>query len=207
MRETLAELSRAVNAIDERLAKDLTERGMFILDGVLSASESARFRREIDDREARFTAARVGRAEGTLSAPEIRRDRTEWWNFSAPTDTQALLLPLFEELRTVANRTLYLGLDELEGHYAIYDPGAFYSRHLDCFRSDSKRTLSIVLFLNEADWAEADGGALAWEDRAGEHRVFPLGGRLVVFLSAEVPHEVEITHRRRCSFAGWFKSR
>ena len=43
---------------------------------------------------------------------------------------QALLLRL-EELRLQFNRDLFLGIFDLELHYAWYAPGTFYARHVD----------------------------------------------------------------------------
>jgi SM-20-related protein len=35
--------------------------------------------------------------------------------------------------------------------------------------------------------------------------IFPEGGKLVVFLSGESPHEVLPTNKERISITGWFK--
>jgi SM-20-related protein len=36
--------------------------------------------------------------------------------------------------------------------------------------------------------------------------VLPIGGRLVVFLSGEIPHEVLPTQKERISITGWLKN-
>jgi SM-20-related protein len=70
--------------------------------------------------------------------------------------------------------------------------------------------VSIILYLNDS-WKEADGGQLRLylpQDDGTERveDVLPIGGRLVVFLSAEVPHEVLPTHKPRLSITGWLRN-
>ena len=64
-----------------------------------------------------------------------------------------------EGLRQQLNRELFLGLDEYESHFALYAPGAFYRTHLDRFRDDDQRTVSVVIYLNDS-WLPGQGGAL-----------------------------------------------
>jgi len=69
---------------------------------------------------------------------------------------QSLLLG-FEQLRLQLNRDLFLGLFELESHYAWYPPGAAYARHVDQPYGRSARRVSLVLYLNE-NWDQHAGG-------------------------------------------------
>lgn len=126
-----------------------------------------------------------------------------WLESGAKTPTQNCLVTPLEDLRVTCNQTLYLGLASLEGHYAIYEAGAFYSRHLDAFRDDDSRVLSVVLYLND-HWQQGDGGELVLY--APEAVIIePMGGTLVVFLSRDIEHEVLESHTMRKSYVGWFK--
>jgi len=111
-------------------------------------------------------------------------------------------------LREQLDRELFLGLRELEAHYALYPPGARYARHRDRFRDDDARVLSAVLYLND-DWNEADGGALRLYFDTGVSTPYrdiaPHAGTLVLFLSAEFDHEVLPATRERLSVAAWFR--
>ena len=113
-----------------------------------------------------------------------------------------------ENLRLQFNRKMFMGLFDSELHYATYQTGGFYTRHLDQFRQNNQRKISLVLFLN-SDWLEADGGALRLY--ADDHIVFrdilPRAGVLALFSSARVLHEVMPTHRRRLTLTGWMKTR
>ena len=68
----------------------------------------------------------------------------------------------------------------------------------------------MILYLNES-WTKADGGQLRmyFPQKDGSERVedvLPLGGRLVVFLSEEIPHEVLPTLKERISITGWLRN-
>jgi SM-20-related protein len=156
-----------------------------------------------------YHAAAIGRAGGAQTRRDVRGDATCW--IEAPySDAVRAYLDAMEALRTALNRELYLGLFDLECHFAVYAPGAFYQRHLDRFATDSRRTVSVVLYLN-AGWREADGGQLriyhgdaadaAFED------VWPVGGTFVCFFSDRVYHEVLPATRQRLSLTGWFRRR
>jgi SM-20-related protein len=99
-------------------------------------------------------------------------------------------------------------LFEFESHFAFYAPGGFYARHLDALKGARNRMVSVVTYLN-TDWRSEDGGELVvWgpeEDAPEVARVLPKAGTAIVFLSEEIPHAVEATHRPRLALPGWFR--
>jgi SM-20-related protein len=116
------------------------------------------------------------------------------------------LLAALDGLREGLNRRLTLGLASVEAHFAHYPVGAGYARHVDGFRSDDARVLSLVLYLN-TDWPADAGGALRLHLHGGPHDIAPMQGRLVIFLSANVEHEVMPAALPRYSVAAWFRQR
>jgi SM-20-related protein len=81
---------------------------------------------------------------------------------------------------------------------------------LDQFHAVPHRIVTVILYLNDA-WMEADGGQLRmyFPQEDGSERiedVLPVGGRLVVFLSEEIPHEVMPTQKERISITGWLRN-
>jgi SM-20-related protein len=48
---------------------------------------------------------------------------------------------------------LSLGIEEVEAHYACYAPGVDYARHVDRFRDDDARVISLVLYPDRALYA------------------------------------------------------
>ncbi len=100
-----------------------------------------------------------------------------------------------------------LGLFEYEAHFAQYEVGDFYKKHLDAFRGNESRKLTTVFYMNE-DWRDANGGELKVYDLNDQliQTIAPIAGRLVVFLSEQFPHEVLPAHAKRYSIAGWFRT-
>jgi len=159
------------------------------------------------DAAGEFRAAGIGRGAIRLERWDIRGDRTLWLDVQASAPAEQALWQVLERLRIALNEATFIGLLSLEGHYALYPPGAFYRRHRDRFRDDDARLLSCVLYLNEA-WSAADGGALRLYLPGSDTRdVLPLGGTLVCFLADRHEHEVLPATRDRLAIAGWFRRR
>lgn len=132
---------------------------------------------------------------------DIRGDLTMWIE---PNEAMPITELAFERLRslTVAlNRELWLGLKDLEAHFAYYPAGTFYKRHADRFRNNPHRVISVVLYLN-LNWQPDHGGKLRVYKEGGQIDIEPIGGRLVCFRS-ELEHEVLPTHQPRYSLTGW----
>jgi SM-20-related protein len=153
-----------------------------------------------------LTLARVSQGADRSLRPELRGDRIQWLEAGQSVACDRYLA-IVETLRVVLNRELFLGLDEYETHFAFYPRGASYQQHRDRFRHDDSRRVSIVVYLN-ADWLPEHGGALRLhpEGRVMQD-ISPVGGRLAVFLSADMLHEVLPATRGRSSLTGWFRVR
>ena len=150
--------------------------------------------------------AAVGRGVARVIIPTVRGDRILWLKAGQSVACD-LYLQIMETLRLSLNRNLYLGLEEYESHFAFYLPGASYQKHVDRFRDDDSRTVSVVIYLN-AGWLPDEGGALRLHPHGKDTEdIAPLASRLVLFLSADMPHEVLPATRDRLSLAGWFRRR
>jgi SM-20-related protein len=148
--------------------------------------------------------ASIGRGDARVHDPAVRGDRTRWLDGAHA--AEADFLARLDALRMALNERLFLGLQHAEAHFAVYPPGAGYARHRDRFRDDDARVVSAVCYLNE-DWEAAHGGALRLFLPGGPHDVLPVRGRLVLFLSAEIEHEVLPASRERRSIAAWLRRR
>jgi SM-20-related protein len=159
------------------------------------------------DAAGEFHGAAVGRGAARIERTDVRGDRIRWLEPWDAQPAETALFALVDALRVAVNEALYLGLFEFEGHYAIYPPGAGYARHLDRFRDDDARVLTLIVYLNDG-WTDAHCGALRVEcGDGGTHDVAPEGGTLVAFLSDRFPHEVLPASRERLAFTGWFRRR
>jgi SM-20-related protein len=189
------------------IAADLSRAAIAIQDGFVSPAEADLLRECARMRETRgdFAAARIGGHGAEQRLADIRGDLTCWLQEPLLPPESALLQRL-EELRLQLNREAFLGLFELELHYARYPPGASYARHVDQPRGAATRILSLVLYLNLA-WRHGDGGQLRIHGAVDFTDVEPLEGRLVCFLTADREHEVLSARRDRLSISGWFRGR
>jgi SM-20-related protein len=149
--------------------------------------------------------ASTGHTNGkTLSS--IRGDSTLWLDDPLCGNASKNFLAVLDILRKDLNEFLMLGLESVEAHYAVYPPGASYSRHRDRFRDDDARVLSLVCYLN-IDWPSNAGGALRLHLPERQHDIAPHIGTSVVFLSEEIEHEVLPATKTRYSIAAWFRQR
>ncbi|MFD1079741.1 2OG-Fe(II) oxygenase, partial [Longispora fulva] len=109
------------------------------------------------------------------------------------------------------NKTCFLGILHKEFHYALYPEGTFYKRHLDTFQNDDRRKLSLVCYLNEQDWQPEYGGELVIytneDGKEVEKVIYPFPGRVVIFESQVLEHEVKPVKTERLSITGWLKTR
>jgi SM-20-related protein len=149
--------------------------------------------------------ARIGRGANERLAPDVRGDFIAW--LSEPSlDAEQILLGRLDELRVAFNRSLMTGLEDFQGHFALYPRGSAYARHTDRLEGTDLRAISVALYLNEA-WAAGEGGELRIHTGAAFADVLPCGGRLVAFQSDRFEHEVLPARRERLSFTGWFRRR
>ena len=190
------------------MIEQLAARGFGVVDDFVDADLLAELRARCRDLYASgaLRPARIGRGTQERLAPEVRGDFIAWLSEPA-LDAEQRLLARLEELRASLNRELMAGLEDYQGHFALYPPGAAYARHFDRLVGSDIRAISAALYLNE-DWTEADGAHLRIYTGGGASEdVLPVGGRLVAFVSERFEHEVLPGRRERMSFTGWFRRR
>lgn len=201
-----------MNTVFESIIDGIVSEGYGVADNFLTQEEVAALASRLRDRRGagQFRAAGIGNQQKMVQNT-IRGDEILWLDEASATPEEAAFLQRIAEFIQYVNQTCYLGLRDYEFHYAVYPPGTFYKRHLDQFRSDSRRKLSVICYLN-ADWQEPDGGQLAIYLPEADHQterqitVSPVGGRIVCFESGRLEHEVLPATRERLSVTGWLKT-
>lgn len=195
------------------IVDQISEEGWAMFPDFLPPDLVSSLRKEFEAlyEEGAFRKAGIGRGSNFQVKPEIRSDYVHWLDPENLTPLQNEYWTRIDQLRQLFNQEFYLGLKSFEAHFAKYPPGAFYKRHIDQFQQVSYRIISVILYLNP-DWKASDGGQLRIflpDDEGGEKHIdiVPKAGTLVCFKSAEIPHEVLITHRERYSFTGWLKNK
>ncbi|WP_444996392.1 2OG-Fe(II) oxygenase [Aliikangiella sp. IMCC44359] len=198
------------NTIDETLfgliAEDIEKQGYSIRPSALpDAIASSLYSHQLSLSANKYSDAGIGRGGDYLKNEFVRTDEICW--ITGESEAGSLWIDWTSRLQNFLNQRLFLGLFSFESHFAHYSPGDYYKRHLDAFRGEANRTLSVVTYLNPG-WGNTDGGELVLycdeHDREGL-KVVPLYGTIVVFLSEEFSHEVLTASRDRYSVAGWFR--
>ncbi len=192
------------------LVDGILERGYGVADSFLAPAQVVALQQQLTARRAagQFRAAGVGAGQTTVEK-SIRGDDILWLDTATATAEETAFLAKIEAFMAYLNRTCYLGLAGHEFHYAHYPAGSFYKRHLDQFRTNAARKLSVIYYLNLA-WQPAHGGQLAvyLPQPDGTEKttlIDPIGGRLVCFDSGLLEHEVLPAHHERLSLTGWLR--
>lgn len=191
-------------AVFDSIADELAEHGYAMADQFLSQNEAEQIV-SLEDFEMigeRFKKAAIGKAHEHRINESIRGDYIRWVDKSSAAPAVRRYLDRIDELRSFLNQTLFLSLKDFEVHLTVYPAGAFYKRHLDQFRTDDHRKLSVICYLN-AGWKPEHGGQLRMHLPDGPLDILPLCGRLVCFRSDQIEHEVLPATRDRLSLTGW----
>lgn len=193
-----------MNICFESIADGLAESGYAIVDQFLSQQEVHEILlvKEFSDHQEGFKKAGIGKTKSNLINEGIRGDHIQWVDKSTAPLAVKIYLTRIEELISFVNRSLFLSLKDFEVHYTVYPAGSFYKRHLDQFKNDDHRKLSVICYLN-MEWKEEQGGQLRMYLPEKSLDVFPVAGRLVCFRSDLIEHEVLPATRERLSITGW----
>ena len=151
--------------------------------------------------ECRFKPAAISRGHHRDEA--VRNDRLLWVE---PEDAELSgLFAAFEALRLELNEGAWLGLARFDLQLAHYGPGGHYVRHRDALQGENNRRVTAIVYLNPG-WEPIHGGQLRLcLDPAVE--VEPRLGRLVIFLSEKVEHEVLPSAANRFAATAWYYGR
>lgn len=149
--------------------------------------------------------AGIGNAHLLNHDNTIRRDKIFWLDRQNNNPHENQFLDMIDSFISYLNRTCYTGIKSCEFHYALYEEGAFYKRHIDQFKSDDSRAFSMIMYLNES-WKHQDGGELKIYQGTGIQTISPQNKKCVFFKSNELEHEVAVTHATRMSVTGWLRT-
>jgi SM-20-related protein len=199
-----ASMIPSMNERFESIADGLANDGYAVSDQFLSQSEVTAIvsLKEFREGAAAFQKAGIGKKQDRQINEAIRGDYIRWLDKdSAPPETLAYLNRL-RALIEYLNQALFLSLKDYEVHMTIYPVGSYYKRHLDQFKKDDHRRLSVICYLNH-DWTEEHGGQLRMYLNGMTKDILPIAGRLVCFRSDQIEHEVLPATRERISITGW----
>lgn len=188
----------------------LENQGWYVTDTLLplSLSQQLLYEGQVRWDQGQFHDARIGRHQHLALATDIRGDSILWLEPDGLYPAVQKIFHVTDLMQQGLNRYFFLGLKQIELHYARYASGAGYKRHRDQHQNTSARKITFITYLNP-DWSQDDGGELVLYDPFNPsqelHRVLPLAGRTVIFRSELIEHEVLPCHKPRWSVTGWFR--
>lgn len=188
----------------DSIADNLADNGFAVADQFLSQHEVDDILQLEDFREStdRFKKAGIGKNQDLQINEAIRGDYIQWLDKKTAPPAAQVYLQRLGDLVQHLNQSLFLSLKDFEVHMTIYPVGSYYKRHLDQFKKDDHRKLSVICYLNN-DWKEEHGGQLRMHLPEGEKDFLPIAGRLICFRSDQIEHEVLPALRERRSLTGW----
>jgi SM-20-related protein len=196
-----------INAFSDKLnvlVDEIASDGFSIVDDFLSQEEIDSIL-ELDEFKnglLQFKKAGIGNSGNKQINEGIRGDYIQWIDRETAPGPLLNYLSKLKVLISAVNQGLFLSLKDYEVHRTNYPTGSYYKRHLDQFKKDDHRKLSVICYLNK-DWKEEEGGQLRIYHSNRELDVLPTAGRLVCFRSDLLEHEVLPAIRPRMSLTGW----
>lgn len=201
------------NPLYERIIEDIASQKYSIVEDFFTADEVHVLKQTLFKKykEDTFKKAAIGNHFNESIIKSIRGDVILWMDEAKANASEHLFFDKINHLVNYLNKTCFLGILHKEFHYAIYPIGTFYKRHRDTFKNDDRRKLSFVCYLNEDGWLPENGGELVlYLDKNGQETekvIYPFPGRVVIFESQLIEHEVKPVNKERLSITGWLKTR
>jgi len=213
MNQLFEEIAFVENPLYESIIANLISQKYAIVENFFSAADVVLLRDSLLQKheEDAFKKAAIGNHVNEIIIKSIRGDVILWMDESTANEAEILFFANIDRLVTYLNGTCFLGILHKEFHYAVYPTGTFYKRHVDTFQNDDRRKLSFVVYLNEDGWLPENGGELVlYLNESGQETekiIFPFPGRVVIFESQIIEHEVKPVNTQRLSITGWLKTR
>lgn len=213
MQEIFEQLDFVENPMYEAIISDLMEQQYSVVEGFFSSEEVFALRNSLLKKyeEDAFKKAAIGNRVNEVIEKTVRSDFILWLNENESNFAEKAFFNRINDMISYLNKTCFMGILFKEFHYALYPKGTFYKRHLDTFQNDDRRKLSMVCYLNEEDWQPDYGGELVlYLNENGKEEaktIYPFPGRMVIFESHILEHEVKPVEQKRMSITGWLKTR
>jgi len=213
MTQLFEEIAFVENPLYERIIENIVSQKYAIVEDFFTAEEVQVLRQSLSEKheEDAFKKAAIGNRVNETIVKSVRGDVILWIDEAKSNAAEGLFFDKINNLVNYLNKTCFLGILHKEFHYALYPTGTFYKRHIDTFQNDDRRKLSFVCYLNEDGWLPENGGELVlYLDENGkevEKVIYPFPGRVVIFESQIIEHEVKPVNTERLSITGWLKTR
>lgn len=148
--------------------------------------------------------AKIGKGIQEQKATTIRSDYIFWINDWSVTPGLSAYAQFLNQLMDFFIQNFRLPLKRYESHLACYPPGSFYKKHYDQHEKSMHRQISTILYLT--DYEDGHGGELMLYPAEDEAlRVTPQKGKMVIYPSRGMLHEVLPSYHERVSMTSWLR--
>lgn len=202
------------NPLYEQIISDIANQQFSLIEDFFSVDEVSTLRDSLLEKyeQDTFKKAAIGNRLNESIIKSVRGDNIFWLDELKSDIPEKLFFEKINDLIRYLNRTCFMGILQKEFHYALYPKGTFYKRHIDTFQNDNRRKLSVVCYLNDESWQAENGGELVLylkqDYQETEKIIYPFPGRVVIFESQIIEHEVRpVLQNQRLSITGWLKTR
>ena len=183
----------------DQIVEDLDQQGFTIIDNAYPQDYVLALAEECTSNLNRFRDAAI--QSGVVS--KIRSDHILW--ISDELEIAQQHIETLTALSQCLNQNFYLGIKEVEAHFACYNAGEYYALHRDNPQKKNDRVISTVYYLHE-DWQDDWGGELHLQDKNEQwHTIQPKPNRIAMFQS-DLLHEVIQAKHQRLSITAWLRS-
>lgn len=182
----------------DQVLDDLDQQGFSIIDNAYSSEYIHELAEECLSHLNSFRNAAI--QNGVVS--NIRSDHILWLNEELKISHHHTKI-LFA-LSQFLNRHFYIGINNVEAHFACYNTGEFYALHRDNPQGKNGRQISSVYYLHK-NWQDDWGGELRLQDKNEQwHIIQPKPNRITLFQS-DLLHEVLAAKQQRLSITAWLR--
>ena len=190
----------------EHIIDELASKDYVVVDGLIEAEILSELKAELLKKhtEEELKRAEIGNGANSSVNDLIRSDKISWIDTNSKIPCEQAYYQAVNAFYTYLNRACFTGISDFEFHYACYEKGTFYQKHIDRFKNDSNRKFSFITYLNDS-WQQGDGGELKLHLDDEVIKVEPIFGKTVIFKSHLIEHEVVENNRQRYSVTGWLK--
>ena len=183
----------------DQILDDLDQHGFSIVDDAYSSEYQHAVSQECLSHLNEFRNAAI--QNGVVN--NIRSDHILW--LQPEFQISHLHIQTLQQFSQILNRAFYLGIKDVEAHFACYHAGEFYTLHRDNPQDKNGRMISSVYYLH-GQWQTDWGGELRLQDKHGQwHIIQPKPNRMALFQS-DLLHEVLISKQQRLSITAWLRS-
>lgn len=183
----------------DQILDDLDQHGFSIVDDAYSSEYQHAVSQECLNHLNEFRNAAI--QNGVVN--NIRSDHILW--LQPEFQISHRHIQTLQQFSQILNRAFYLGIKDVEAHFACYNADEFYALHRDNPQGKNGRMISSVYYLHE-QWQTDWGGELRLQDKHGQwHIIQPKPNRMALFQS-DLLHEVLISKQQRLSITAWLRS-